>query len=340
MLKIGTLGLQSNIVLSPLAGISDLPFRLLNRRYGCELAFVEMINARSISYKSQKTKQMLISHSGDRPLGIQLLGRDHYYILMAIEALKKYAFDVLDFNAACPAKKVIRRGEGAALLRDPAELFRILTLIVKNAHVPVTVKIRLGWDQDSMNACDIAQAAQDAGVSAVFIHGRTKSQESRGGVNYQAVHEVKKSLRIPLIAGGDIFSPQLAKKIFDETGCDGVIVARGALGNPWIFKAIEAFLHDGAAMPRPSRDEMVDTIIAHLNAAVDFYGEEIGVMNFRKFFSWYTKGMSNVRLLRERFYRAVTQEQMLLLLEQLRKPSRTRPRVYQACALAGEDTTN
>jgi len=340
MLNIGTLQLQSNIILSPLAGISDLPFRLLNRRSGCELAFVEMINARSISHKSRITKQMLISHCDDRPLGVQLLGRDPYYILRAMEVLRKYSFDVLDFNAACPARKVVRRGEGAALLREPATLSRLLKLIVKNAHIPVTVKIRLGWDQNSMNACDIARAAQDAGVSAVFVHGRTKSQEFKGSVDYRALYGVKKVLGIPLIASGDILSAQLAKKMFDETGCDGVVVARGALGNPWIFKAIGAFLYDGVVLPRPSHDEVVDTIIAHFNAAIDFYGEKIGVLNFRKFFAWYTKGIRKVRLLRKRFYHTVTQEEVFLLLEQLKKPPRTRYRVYQACVLARENNAN
>ena len=324
MHSIGKLKLKSNIALSPLAGISDLPFRLLNRRYGCELAFVEMINARSISHKSRKINQMLISHCDDRPLGAQLLGRDPYYILRAMEVLRKYDFDVLDFNAACPARKVVRRGEGAALLKEPATLFRILKLIVKNSHIPVTAKIRLGWDENSINACDIVKAAEDAGVSAVFVHGRTKSQEFRGGVDYRAMYEVKKNLGIPLIASGNIFSAQLAKKMFDETGCDAIVVARGAFGNPWIFKEIQAFLCDIGVLARPSHEEVMDTIVSHLNASIDFYGEEFGVMNFRKFFAWYTKGMRNVRLLRERFFHAVTKEQVFLVLEQLKKPPRAR----------------
>lgn len=315
MLKIGNLKLQSKLILAPMAGISDLPFRMLNRKFSCELAFVEMINARSISYKSKKTKQMLSSLPVDRPLGVQLLGCEIKFIRKALDNLKKYRFDILDFNAACPARKVVRRGEGAGLLKDPGKLGMILKEVVKESDVPVTVKIRTGWDKDSINANESAKAAQDAGVSAVFIHGRTKTQGYSGIVDYDAIKTVKKTLSIPVIASGDIFSPDLARKMLDKTGCDGLIIARGALGNPWLFKEITVFLENGRLIENPSYKEKMDIAIEHLNMCVDFYGEKNGVIIFRKFFIWYTKGFRNVRALREESNRAKDQDGMVNIMQ-------------------------
>ncbi len=314
MLKIGNLKLQSKLILAPMAGISDLPFRMLNRKFGCELAFAEMINARSISYKSKKTHQMLSSLPDDRPLGVQLLGCEIKFIRKALDNLRKYRFDILDFNAACPARKVVRRGEGAGLLKDPGQLGVILKEIVHEVDVPVTVKIRTGWDKDSVNANESARAAQDAGVSAVFIHGRTKTQGYSGIVDYDAIKAVKKTLSIPVIASGDIFSPDLARKMLDKTGCDGLILARGALGNPWLFKEIAEFLKNGRPIENPSYKEKMDIAIEHLNMCVDFYGEKNGVVIFRKFFIWYTKGFRNVRALREESNRAKDQEGMVNIM--------------------------
>ncbi len=315
MLKIGNLQLQSRLILAPMAGISDLPFRMLNRKFGCDLAFVEMINSRSISYKSKKTKQMLLSHLDDSPLGVQLLGCEIKFIHKALDVLKKYRFDIIDFNAACPARKVVRRGEGADLLKYPDKLGRILKGIVRGSDIPVTVKIRTGWDKDSINARDTAMAAQDAGVSGVFIHGRTKTQGYSGVVDYEVIKGVKRALSIPVIASGDIFSPDLAKKMSDETGCDGLIIARGALGNPWLFKEIAEFLKDGGIIDKPSLREKIDIAIEHLNMCVVFYGEKNGVIIFRKFFNWYTKGFRSVRPLREESNSAKTRDEMISIMQ-------------------------
>ena len=209
MLKIATLKLKSSLILAPMAGVSDFPFRMLNRKFGCELAFVEMINSRSISYKSKRTQKMLFSDKDDRPLGVQLLGCEEKFVQKAIEIINKYKFDLLDFNAACPVKKVVNRGEGASLLKDPKKLNTILKLVVKTAKVPVTVKIRSGWDKHCVNAKEVASCCQDAGVCGLFIHGRTRVQGYSGAVDYQTIREVKKAMEIPVIASGDIFSPQL-----------------------------------------------------------------------------------------------------------------------------------
>jgi tRNA-dihydrouridine synthase B len=254
---------------------------------------------------------MLTSNSLDRPLGVQILGCEPDFILRALEVLSNYKFDLLDFNAACPVKKVIRRGEGASLLKDPRKLRKILTLLVKNSHLPVTVKIRTGWDKNSVNAQEIAKLAQDCGVSGIFIHGRTKSQEYAPGVDYQTIRGVKKNTHIAIIASGDIFSGPLAKKMLDETGCDGLAVARGAFGNPWIFKEIIEFLKSGKLLERPPRREIAKAMTEHLGMCTDFYTDRIGVIKFRKFFHWYTKGARKSRLLREKASGAKNKEEML-----------------------------
>ena len=319
MLKIGKLKLKSNLVLAPMAGISDLPYRLLNRRFGCELGFIEMINVRSLSYKMPKTKKMLSTSDKDRPLGIQIIGHEEEFILKAIDVLGSYEYDILDFNAACPVKKVVRRGEGAALLKDPKKLHKLLKSIVKNSNKPVTVKIRTGWDKASINAKEAALASQDAGVSALFIHGRNKEQGYGGEVDYEAIRGVKKLLEIPIIASGDVFSPELAKKMMDETGCDGLLVARGALGNPWIFKEIKEYLKNEKIIKRPGLEKIADVMIEHLNSCIDFYDASHGVRRFRKFFAWYTKGAHDVRPLREKAFRTKTKEDMLEIIKAFRK---------------------
>jgi len=318
MLKIGNLKLKSNLILAPMAGITDLPFRMLCRRFGAELAFVEMINCRSISHKSRKTQSMLSTSTEDKPLGVQVLGCEEKYILKALDVLRDYKFEILDFNAACPAKKVVHRGEGAALLKDPKKLNKLLKLVVKNSKIPVTVKIRLGWDQDNINAREVAFYAQDAGVSGLFIHGRTKVQGYGGNVDYEVISKVKKALSIPVIASGDVFSGQLAKKMFSKTNCDGLVIARGSFGNPWIFKEIKEFLKTGKVIPKPARAKVIKVILEHLDASVDFYGERNGVILFRKLFAWYTKGIRNIRPLREKSSRAKTREEMISLILSLR----------------------
>lgn len=310
MKKIGSLKLKSNLILSPMSGITDLPFRMLNRNFGCELAFIEMLNCRSLSHKSAKTLQMLSTSATDRPLGVQILGCEERFILRALDVLANHKFDILDFNAACPAKKVVRRGEGSSLLKEPKKLQKLLKLVVKNSRAPVTVKIRAGWDRDSVNAKEVALFAQDAGVSGLFIHGRTKLQGYTGDVDYKLIRRVKEALDIPVIASGNIFSAQLIKKMTDETGCDAVAVARGALGNPWIFQQ---------SPDRPPIDEITSVMVEHLNSCVDFYGERIGVVIFRKFFGWYTKGFRLIRPLREKSSRAKTIDEMLLLIRSCAK---------------------
>lgn len=297
--------------MAPLSGVSDLPYRMLNRLFGCELAFVEMINARSAGHHSRKTRQMLAMERCDRPLGIQLLGCETKYIRSALSTLAEYKFDVLDFNAACPVKKVTRRGEGASLLKEPRKLESLLKLVVKHSRVPVTAKIRTGWDSDSLNAVEVAQRARDAGVAALFIHGRTKVQGYSGEVDYPAIKKVKDAVDIPVVASGDVLSVELAKKMFEHTGCDGLLLARGALGNPWLFEQITQYISKGSLPSRPDTAELKRTMLLHLDMCVDFYGERVGVVIYRKFFSWYTLARRKIRPLREKASRLKTKKEML-----------------------------
>jgi tRNA-dihydrouridine synthase B len=314
MLNIGSLKLSKNYIVAPLAGISDFPYRRLCHEYGCELAFVEMINARCLGHKSRRTQEMLATDETDRPLGVQLVGCEPAFLERAMDIITKYRFDILDFNAACPERKVTKRGEGASLLKDLKKLHGLLRIIVRRSPVPVTVKIRSGWSDASLNAEDAARACQDAGVSAVFVHGRTKEQGYLGPVNYDIIRKVKAAVSVPVIASGDIFTPALAQRMFDATGCDAVLVARGALGNPWIFAELDAWFSRKETIARPSQAEIEACMRRHLDLSVDFHGEASGVVVFRKFFIWYTWGLPSTRHLREKANHAKRMSEMLAVI--------------------------
>lgn len=300
-----------------MAGISDLPFRMMNRAFGCEFAFAEMISARSLVYQSSKTMRMIATTAGDNPVGVQILGNEPDILMAALDILENHDFDILDFNAACPVNKVTCRGEGASLLREPGKLQKLLRIMVDHSRTPVTLKMRAGWDDLSLNARDVALLAQDAGIAAVTVHGRTRSQGYSDTVNYGIIREVKKALSIPVIASGDALSPLLVKKLFDETACDGVAVARGSLGNPWIFRQTAEFLRYGTASRRPAIEELVGTMTTHLGLCNDFYGEQLGNMIFRKFFLWYTRGIPDVKPLRERATRSTTTAETTAIIREL-----------------------
>lgn len=316
MLSIGQLQIPSRLVLAPMAGISDLPFRRVTRPFGCGLAYTEMISAHSLARNNRVTLKKLSVTRDDRPLGVQILGGDSEIIKRSLDILSGYAFDTIDFNAACPVTKVVSRREGAGLLKEPERLQMLIGVIVRNACVPVTVKLRSGWDDSSVNAVELAIRAQDAGVQGVCIHGRTRMQGYSGTVDYHIIRKVKKSLHVPVIASGDALTPVLIKKLFDETGCDGVAIARGALGNPWIFRETAHYLTVGKVPGRPGMDEIVGTMNDHLSLLIGFYGESLGVVQFRKLFAWYTRGMVAKRL-RESAFRAVTRNDMLHLTAEL-----------------------
>ncbi len=332
---IGNIVLTHPLLLAPMAGITDLPYRLITRSFGCELAFLEMVSSRSLVHASERTSRMLSSAAEDRPLGVQLLGNEEGDVLKALEKIRPRGFDVIDLNAACPVPKIIKKGKGASLLREPKKVKSLLEILVKNAEVPVTVKIRAGWDRDTVNARDVALHAEDAGISALTIHGRTRQQGYSGRVDYAVIHEVKKALSISVIASGDAFSPQLIRKMFHETGCDAVAVARGSLGNPWIFRDTISFLASGTIPERPAPGEIADTMRRHLDLTCAFYGDRRGAIRFRKLFSWYVKGLHDIRTMKEEAFRAQTREQMISFIENIRGCAYRHPEgAYEGFALS------
>lgn len=321
MLSIGKIIIPSSCLLAPLAGISDLPFRLINREQGCEFAFTEMISARSLVYDSRKSLEMLTRAPEDTPLGLQLLGSDPDVLARATELVNEMEdIALIDFNAACPVQKVVSKGEGSALMKEPKRLQRILEAIVSKTSLPVTVKIRAGWDDRTVNATEVALHAQDAGISGLTVHGRTKAQGYQGRVDYAVIAQVKKSLDVPLIASGDALSPVLIKQLFDDTGCDGVAIARGALGNPWIFSEVKQYLKTGTLPERPSVETLQRVMLKHLDMQCALFGESRGTIMFRKLFSWYVKSLFNIKKLREKAFHATTQLQMIDLIAELGNP--------------------
>ena len=319
MLKIGALSLKYPFVLAPMAGITDLPYRMICRRFGCELAFVEMTSAKALVYGNKKTAKLVATRPEDRPLGIQLLGWEEEFVLRALDIIQKYEHDVIDFNSACPVSKVTSKGEGCGMMKDPRKLGRMLKAIVDHTNTPVTVKIRAGWNENAVNAREVALYAQDAGIKGLFIHGRTRQQGYSGSVDYNVIREVKEALDIPVIGSGDVFSPLHIKKMFEETGCDGVAVARGSFGNPWIFRETIQFLESGVIPPRPDIREVADIMADHLISISAYHGPVTAPVVFRKFFAWYIKGFREVKPLKERAFRAKTADEMLELIAEFRR---------------------
>jgi tRNA-dihydrouridine synthase B len=326
-LSIGNLLLPFPFILAPLAGVSDLAYRLISRSFGVTLAFTEMVSARALTFGNKRCLDMLASTAVDRPLGVQLLGGDTDSLHGALDVLGQYAFDVIDLNAACPVSKVVRRGEGAGLLREPERLRQMIKVLVSRSKAPVTLKIRAGWDENSINAREIALMAEDAGVTAIVIHGRTKVQGYDGRVDYAVIREVKKAVQIPVIGSGDIFSAELAIKMFEETGCDGVAVARGSMGNPWIFHETAELLSRGTVPAKPTLDEVISVMRKHFDLSIGFLGETSGVVSFRKCFIWYTHGLPNVRPLRTKAVAARSISEMNDVIEELHLLSKSEIRI-------------
>lgn len=297
-MQIGRLLLKNNVFLAPMAGITDLPFRTIVREFGCGMAFTEMISASGLVRGMRKTCRYLDSSPVDRPLGVQLFGSDPPTLAAAATIAAGEGADLIDLNMGCPVKKVIKTGSGGALMRDPERAAAILRAMRRATDLPLTVKIRAGWRRRETNALDIGRIAEECGVDAVILHPRTVDQGFGGVSDWGLIAALKEQLRIPVIGSGDVRGSEDAARMFRDTGCDGVMVGRGALGNPWIIGNILSHLAGGAVSP-PSLADREEAIRHHLALAVDYYGEKVGTRGFRKHLLWYTKGLRGSAQFRE-----------------------------------------
>ncbi len=290
-LQIGNVTLDNNIILGPMAGVSDLPFRLLCHEMGAGLVCMEMVSAKAITYKNKNTGMLMDIHPGEHPVSLQLFGSEPAIMQEAVEMIKDRPYDILDVNMGCPVPKVVGNGEGSALMKNPGLIEEIVAALVRVSDRPVTVKIRKGFNDESVNAVECALAAQAGGAAAVAVHGRTREQYYYGEADWSIITRVKEALDIPVIGNGDVTDGPSAKRMFEETGCDGIMVARAAQGNPFIFREIKSFFENGKACARPNGQEVYDTVIRHADLQLEYKGEYIGIREMRKHVSWYTTGM-------------------------------------------------
>ena len=286
--------LAARVIMAPMSGITDIPFRMMARRHGCRFAFTEMVDACGIAYGNIRTMQMLERAPGDSPLGAQIVGQDMDKILHAAKICEEKGFDVLDLNAGCPARKIIKCGKGAALLADPLKLAKMIRRLVKTVSIPVTVKIRSGWDENSMNYLEVTKAIASEGAAAVCIHSRTKEQMYKGRPDHDITREVKEKTGIPVIASGHIFTPRDVTEVFRSTGCDVVAVARGALGRPWLFREIYEHIEGEEPSPGPIFNDIKKVLFEHFSLSLRFCGEQRTFPRMYKHVCWYLKGRKNL----------------------------------------------
>lgn len=290
-LTIGNVKLDNNIILAPMAGVSDLPFRLLCREMGAGMVCMEMVSAKAIYYNNRNTESLMEIHPQEMPVSLQLFGSDPVIISEMAKRIEEKPFSILDINMGCPVPKVVNNGEGSALMRDPKRVEQILDSLVKAVHKPVTVKIRKGFDEEHVNAVEIAKIAESCGVAAIAVHGRTRAQYYSGHADWDIIRAVKEAVKIPVIGNGDVDSPQAAQALLQDTGCDGVMIGRAAQGNPWIFREIVSYLETGQIPERPDNREKRELILRHAHLQLQYKGEYTGVREMRKHLSWYTTGM-------------------------------------------------
>lgn len=292
-LTIGGVTLENNIVLAPMAGVTDLPFRLLCRELGAGLVCMEMVSAKAIYYNNKNTEGLMEIHPAERPASLQLFGSDPDILGEMAKRIEDRPFAFLDFNMGCPVPKVVNNGEGSALMKNPVLAGKIFESLVKSTKKPVTVKIRKGFDEAHVNAVEIARIAEECGIAAIAVHGRTREQYYSGKADWNIIAEVKNAVRIPVIGNGDVTGAESAERMIQETGCDGVMIGRGAQGNPWIFREISQYFETGIIPGPPTKQEKKELILRHAALQLEIKGEYTGVREMRKHLSWYTVGMPN-----------------------------------------------
>ncbi len=322
-LLIGDVKLRNNIILAPMAGVSDLPFRLLCARYGAGMVCMEMISAKAIMYNNKNTEGLLEIHPDEGCVSLQLFGSDPKIMSEQAKRIEDRPYDILDINMGCPVPKVVNNGEGSALMKDPILAGQIIEAIVKNTNKPVTVKIRKGFANDELTAPEIAYIAQESGASAVTVHARTREQYYSGKADLNAIAKVKERVSIPVIGNGDVTDGESAKRMFDETGCDGIAIGRAAQGNPFIFREILHFLETNEKLDRPNGTEMFETVREHARLMIKYKGEYTAVREMRKHLSWYSAGMPGSAKLRGRINEMCSMDDILSVARSLFKPCET-----------------
>ena len=314
-LRIGNTVLENNVILAPMAGVTDLPFRVLCREQGAGCVVTEMVSAKAVLYNNRNTRELLQIDPDERPAAVQLFGSEPDIMAEIAARLEEGPYDYIDVNMGCPVPKIVNNGEGSALMKNPERAKEVLTAMVRAVKKPVTVKFRKGFNDLSVNAVEFAKMAESCGVAAVAVHGRTREQYYSGKADWDIIRQVKEAVRIPVIGNGDIFTPEDAGRMLKETGCDGIMVARGAKGNPWLFGRINHYLDTGEVLPGPSMAEIKAMILRHGRMLVQFKGEGGAMREMRGHMAWYTKGMPHSATLRNEINQVETLEGFVELLD-------------------------
>ena len=315
-LKIGNVELENRYVLAPMAGVTDLPFRLLCKEQGAGLLCMEMISAKALQYHNKNTEALLQIDPRECPVSLQLFGSDPDIISEQAKRIEERPFQILDINMGCPVPKVVKNGEGSALMNQPKLVYDIVYKTVRAIQKPVTVKIRKGFNDESVNAVEIARIIEEAGGAAVAVHGRTREQYYSGKADWDIIRQVKEAVKIPVIGNGDVTSGEKAIAMMEETGCDGVMIGRGAQGNPWIFHALLEYEKTGQMPQRPSRDIIRETMLRHARLQMEYKGDYLGIREMRKHVAWYTKGLEGSAKLRDDINKVESYQELEALLKE------------------------
>lgn len=308
-LKIGNVELENNLILAPMAGVTNQPFRIICKQFGCGMVCTEMASSKAIFYNDQKTKRLLNVEGEKRPISVQIFGSEEESMGYAAKYVSEFA-DIVDINMGCPAPKVVKNGDGSKLLLDLEKAKRIMQVVVQNSKVPVTLKIRKGWDNNNIVAVQVAKIAEEVGISAITVHGRTRSEFYSGKADWDIIKEIKKTVSIPVIGNGDVIDGKTALEMFEKTNVDGIMIGRGVFGNPWIFREIEYFLKTGKELEKPTNEEKLDIMKRHIELAVEEKGD-VAIRELRKHIAWYTKNMKNSSEFRNKINTIETKQDML-----------------------------